>query len=347
MSPFPRYLRICTALISALLLGVAALNFCIDPLQHYRAATYPPLLVEQGRFRLPGLARHVPKEIIIAGTSVSKMQRPADVRAVFGKECLTLAMDGASAHEQYLIVRLALRTGRVKEVIWDINYEFLRGDANWVSDFDGAFPAYLYDENPINDVPNYLLSLDTAKNSAKVLASKAGLRAYPLVKPESFQEFPKSFQPGADSVAKALERRKERSARFRLLLPQFTDENLARSFQQNYVALVREFPNVKFHFFFPPFSEAYFRFIRSDAPELIAPLLNIRKAIFESVAVLPNAELHDIQSDIAMISDLSHYADPIHFDREYHLKVIEAIRSGSHRASAERLDAFTVFLKSR
>ena len=63
--------------------------------------------------------------------------------------------------------------------------------------------------------------------------------------------------------------------------------------------------------------------------------------------MLPNAELHDIQSDIAMISDLSHYADPIHFDREYHLKVIEAIRSGSHRASAERLDAFTVFLKSR
>ena len=37
----------------------------------------------------------------------------------------------------------------------------------------------------------------------------------------------------------------------------------------------------------------------------------------------------------------------IHFDREYHLKVIEAIRSGSHRASQERLDTFAAFIKNR
>lgn len=340
MNPASRYIRI-VLIVAAILLGsVGALNYLIDPLQHYRPATYPPLLVKEGRYRLPGLARHTTAQLITTGTSVTKMQLPSEMKRVFGLDGLNLAMDGASAHEQYLLLRLALRTGRVKEVIWDINFEYLRGTPTWVSDFDGAFPAYLYDDRLPNDLPNYLLSLDITKHSLKILT-----HAYPKHTPDSFQQLPKDFATGTALVEKAIPRRLKALPKFRALIPEFTDANLHENFRQNYIALIREYPAVRFRLYFPPFSSAYMRFTRDHVPELIPPFLASRAAIFKELAALPNAELHDIQSDIPLISDLTHYADPIHFDRTYHTRVLEIIRDGTHRASEQRLAEFAKFLR--
>ena len=138
MTTAPRYIRIFLLVATVVLGGIMALNYFIDPLQHYRSATYPALLVKEGRYRLPGLARNLNAQLVTAGTSVTKMQLPSEMKRVFGLDGLNLAMDGASAHEQFLLLRLALRTGRVKEVIWDLNFEYLRGSPTWVSDFDSG-----------------------------------------------------------------------------------------------------------------------------------------------------------------------------------------------------------------
>ena len=325
--------------------SVMALNYLIDPLQHYRKSTYPPLLVKESRYRLPGLARNFPAEIITAGTIVTKMQLPSEMKRIFGLDGLNLAMDGASAHEQFLLLRLALRTGRVKEVVWDVNFEYLRGNASWVSDFDGAFPAYLYDDSVVNDLSNYLLSLDITKHSVKVLARRLGVPAYPIRSVESFQQLPSDFAVGPEQVEKSMARRSKGIAKFRALIPEFTNERLIANFRQTFATLAQQFPNVRFRLYFPPFSSAYMRFIREHAPELIGPFILSRAAIMKEVALLSNAELHDIQSDITLISDLSHYADPIHFDRPYYTRVLEIVHDGTHRASEQRLSEFSRFLR--
>lgn len=321
--------------------GVMVMNYRVDPLQHFRKASYPALLVKEGRYRLPGLARHSAAPMVAAGTSVTKMQLPSEMKRVFGLDALNLSMDGASAHEQFLLLRLALRTGLVKQVIWDVNFEYLRGSPTWVSDFDGPFPGYLFDDSKANDLSSYLLNLDIAKHSAKVLARK-----YSVVTAESYQQLPKDFEVGPEAIKKAMERRMGKLEKFRALIPEFTDGNLIENFRQNFAALIREFPNVRFHLYYPPFSSVYATFLREHAPELIAPFLNSRASILKEVAALPNAELHDIQSDIALISDLAHYADPIHFDRSYYTRVLEIIHSGTHHASEQRLADFSKFLRA-
>ena len=340
-----RYLRRFAIVTAAVLAIIAVLNWRVDPLQHYRAASYPPLLVEQGRFRNPGLARHAPAEIIIAGTSVSAHIEPGDARAVFGKTALNLAMDGASAHEQFLLLRLALRTGHVREVVWDVNYEYLRGKPDWVSDYDGAFPGYLYDDSAWNDVQHYLLNLDTCKNTFRILARRCGIPAYKPRTTASFQEFESTLKYGPASIAQSIERRRKRKTNFRTLLPEFTRELLRDSFEKNYLALAHEFPTVKFRLYFPPFSAAYFQTIREIAPELIPVFLQSRDDVFAATRALPNVELHDLQSDIALITDASHYSDPIHFDPATHSLVLEWIHDGSHLASPERLATVRDFVE--
>lgn len=345
MSESTRYLRICSVVTVGALGGIALLNWRVDPLQHYRPASYPPLLVEPGRFRLPGVARHTTAELAIAGTSVSRNQQPAEAEHIFQKKTLNLAMDGASAHEQFLLLRLALQTGRVKEVIWDVNFEYLRGKPDWVSDYDGAFPGYLYDDFAGNDLPRYLLSLDTCKNTARILARKAGLAAYPDRSIASFQAFDAKKAYGNDAVERSMERRRKGVAAFRALIPQFTSQQLATSFSANYLALIKAHPEVRFRLYFPPFSKAYFDFLREYAPELLPVFRAYRRDVVAALQGLPNAELHDPQSDIALIEDLTHFADPIHFDPATHTRLLEGIHQGKWRSSPDRLESFERWLK--
>jgi hypothetical protein len=346
LNPAARYLRTFAIAAGVVLAAVALVNWRVDPLHHYRAEK-DGFLVGAARFRLPGLARHCEAGLVIAGTSVSVHQQTDE--GVFKKfyhepndprsRVLNLAMDGATAHEQYLLLRLALRTGRVKDVIWDVNYEYLRGKPDAVSDFDGTFPAYLYDDSALNDLPNYLLSISTTKDSLRILAKK-----YHRQYAGEFSMLKPGVPRGPAAIAKAMERRKKGAAAFRKLIPEFANENLRASFAHNHAALIREFPNVTFRLYFPPFSSAYFDFLREHAPELLPVFLRFREYIFAAVKELPNAELHDIQSDIALITDLSHYADPIHFDAATHVRVAADILSQSHRASSERLELFRKWL---
>ncbi len=318
---------------------IAIVNWRTDPLQHYRPAGYAPLLVEQSRFRNPGLARHCTAPVVIAGTSVSAYIEERDVAAMFEADTLNLGMDGASAHEQHLLLRLALRTGRVRRVIWDANFEYLRGNPEWVSDYDGAFPAYLYDDSPWNDLHTYLLGIDTCKNTARILAGR-----YPRRKPSDFHKLDPSRRFGTTAIARQMERRLANPGAFRRLIPEFTGDQLVASFRHNHLALIREFPGVHFDLWLPPFASPYFDFLRAVAPELIPEFLAFRRAIRAELSGLPNVTLHDIQADTAIVTGLDHFSDPIHFDRETSIRILEMIRNRTRPCTPGSLEAFEAWL---
>lgn len=341
-----RYLRIVLVFAALTLAGIALLNWRVDPLQHYRPAAYPPLLAEQERYRLPGLARHAPAETIVAGTSVSVDHDVAIVGKVFGGRALNLAMNGASAREQSLMVALALRHQRRREVVWDIHFEYFRGRADWVSDYDGAFPMYLFDERWVNDIPYYLLNLDTCKSSTRILAAKFGVATYKPRSPESFQPMLKADY-GPDAIARAMGRRRANAGGFRKLVAEFRPELMRASFEQNCVTLIRAQPGTHFHLYLPPLSSAYFGFLREIAPELIPVFLQFRDDVSALASALPNATLHDPQSDIALITDLRRYRDPIHFNQATAAELIEGMKAGRWKASPERLASFAEWLNAQ
>jgi len=328
-------------LFAALLLtGIALGNWWIDPLQHFRAASYPPLLVEPSRFRNPGLARQFAGNAVVAGTSVSRQLTPAAIREEFGWEALNLAMEGASAHEQFLVLRLALRSGRVRDVIWDVNYEFLRGAPEWVSDFDGNFPAYLYDERALNDLPDYLWNIDTCKNTARVLLGRAGWMAYPRRTPAEFSAPAPGVKFGPEVVERQWQRLWERRGALHARLPEYAGTQLKESFAANYLSLIREHPEVRFHLYFPPYSAAYYDFLRAAAPVLIDVLVQNRADVFELTRGLPNVELHDLHSAREITDDLRNYCDLIHYDPPTHRRVLTLLHSRNFVATQEGLRAF-------
>jgi hypothetical protein len=338
------YLKIFAGVTVAGAVGLVALNWLVDPLQFYRKAAYPPLLVGQKRFQAPGLAKNYDYDTVIIGTSMSENFQPQQVADKLGGKALNLSLQGASAREQSLMLQVALRSGKVRRVIWELNYEYLRGDPQWVSDYDGSFPFYFYDENVFNDLGHYLLSVDTAKQSLKVLLGRAGVRPYESRAPEDVFSWYRTKQFGVASVRRAWERAAKSRDSFRKQIPEYAAENLNANFDRNILPLLRDHADVKCHLFFPPFLAAYYANVRKVSPQILANLAANRRHVFEQTRGLPNVELFDFQTAEEIIFDLDDYCDLMHFNLRVNDTLLEAIRDGRHQMTAEgsrELEALT------
>ncbi len=340
--PHRRYLAIFAALTAAFLATVGVVNWRVDPLQYYRKAAYPPDFADQMRYQNPGLARNYPYDSLILGTSVSLGFTSAQFRENFGWEAINLAMSGASAHEQSLLLQVALRTGRVQRVFWDINHEYLRGDPNWVSDYDGAFPAYFYEENPWSKIPNYLLNIDAAKSSARILLKRCGLPAYHPRKLEELSALHPTHHIGRESVLASYRKALTPPIFFRDHVRDFAPEVTAKSFEVNYLALIRAHPEVTFELWFPPYSVARDALLQASDPTVLADLFAFKRYVLEQTAPLPNVHLHDFQGAAELAQNLDHYSDTVHFDDDIRARILSAV-SGRNAiatpASLERSEA--------
>jgi hypothetical protein len=332
-----RYLRLCGALALALAALVAAVNWLVDPLQFYRKAAYPPDFAEQARFQNPGLARNYPCDAVLTGTSVSLGFTAGEIRDRLGWDALNLAMSGASAHEQSLMLEVALQTGRARHVLWDLNFEYFRGSPDWVSDYDGAFPAYFYDNNPWNEIPHYLLNIDTTKASARVLLQRAGLHLY---RPRPLGELSRlatAHPPGRASVLQSLRKAESAPSLFQEQPGEFTREKLTRSFEENVLRPIRSHPEVTFDLWFPPFSVAREALLNETAPGVWNSMFHWKEDIVREAGALPNVRLHDFEGLPGIVLDLDHYSDTVHFDDAIRSRIIEAVANGSARATSESL----------
>lgn len=93
---------------------------------YHRPSWYTPLLSEEERYQNPGLAKNYDYDNIIIGTSMTENFLPSQVDASLGGTTLKLSMEGSTVDEHYKIAKLALETGKVKQVLWGLDYFSLK-----------------------------------------------------------------------------------------------------------------------------------------------------------------------------------------------------------------------------
>ncbi len=327
---YKKFLGLVFGLTAAMTVSIALLNYRVDPLQFYRKAQYPPLLTGEKRFQNPGLAKNYHYDSIVMGTSLSENFLSHVIKEKLGWTALNFSMPGASAREQRLMLNLALETGKVKNVLWDVNYEYLRGSSNWVANFDGVFPEHFYDTKSWNELHTYLLNVDTTKDSAKVLLRKLGIKAYPDSTLDELYTWHTRRVFGTESVRKAWKRATDKRPTFVSQIPEYAVTNLNANFDQSFLAEITKHPEVKFHLYFPPFTVGYYAHVFATSPEIFQNMLANRRHIFERTKSLSNVELYDFQGDAKITTDLANYCDLIHFNTNINEHILDAVRTKQH-----------------
>lgn len=328
---FKRYLKL---LFGAFIFAcgiLIALNWWIDPLQFYRRATYPPFLIGEKRFQAPGLVKNYPYDTLVVGTSVSENFEAKTIKEKLGLDALNVSMQGASAREQSLVLTLALKTGKVRRVIWDINYEYLRGDPQWVANYDGNFPFYFYDANPLDKINNYLLNVDTAKSSLKILLQRCGWHTYHSQTPDELYPWYRLKKSGVENVAKAWRRAGPDGRHvLRGAVADYWLTNLNANFDLHVLQPIREHPEVRFDMYFPPFSIGYYAAVHAGLPEIYEHMLQNKQYIFAQTRNLPNVQLFDFQPLPDIVYDPENYFDLVHFNHHVGDYILDSLRLEHH-----------------
>lgn len=321
--------------ITVIGLGILGLiNFIVDPLQFYRTPRYVPYYSDQQRYQNPGLAKNYDYDTIILGTSMTEGFLPSSVNKSLNCKTLKLSISGATIKEQNMIANLALRTGKVKNVIWGVDfYKLIYDDVN--TEF-GPFPFYLYDSNPINDF-NYLLNYDTSTQSLMIIRSQLN----PGIKPynsdlEHLNNYNYSgFVFNREEVLKVVRKKlKEKSYDQH----NYDFSKYKTNIDRNFLDVVRNSPHTNFYIFFPPYSIFYYKLNYEYNKSAFYFNEKIKKYIVDQLSPYDNVKIFDFQdvSDITFNSD--NYKDTGHYNEKINDYIIESLKTGKHQLTSYNIE---------
>lgn len=306
--------------------GMAAFNYAVDPFQYYRVAKLfkPVLWGGMQRHQNAGLAGNFSQDTVIVGSSVTENFLPGDVRRLWGKAATKLSISGSTAHEQFLVLRSALKTGRVKNVFWGLDTGAFYFASTAVRDDQAPFPWHMYRDNGAPNI-EYLLGLGTTRLSI------AALKGYGETNFDAYHAWHDKFEFGPAVTIKAwggtCASFKQKYVEGQQLPSADLLKKRDASIQQNLVELIRAHPEVKFHLFLPPLATL----IYIPAGGGFLPLhLSFRVKLAESVLGFSNVRLFEFQSDPSIAGDLNRFKDPLHFDLKTTQQIIESIHNGNH-----------------
>ncbi len=173
-------------LVAALFLFV----LLIDPYDNvpFSPPIERPMMDDNQRFLYPGLVRSGKFDSAVFGTSTSRLLRPAQLDELFGGRFANLAMNSATAWEQYRIADLFLRTVPApRTVVFGIDRVWCEPDADTQRLTFRPFPPWMYDDDRWNDLA-YLLNGKTLEIAGRLVEYHLGLRP-PRLGPDGYERF--------------------------------------------------------------------------------------------------------------------------------------------------------------
>lgn len=295
-------------------IGAAGLTAILDPWQIYhRAYGYTPYLSNEQRYQNPGLALRYDYDTIIIGTSMTENFLPSEVDQALGGKTMKLSIRGSTSDEHYKMAKLALSTGKVKKVLWGLDYFSLKTGT------EEDFPDYLYDQRWWNDYP-YWFNYSVYQQFAKSLwRTWQGAQDQDM---EYLYNWNDDVVFGKEEVANAYAKANSEEAYFSL--NEEPIDVLQQRFRTDILSLVKEYPDVEFIFYYPPYSILRQSVWYYSNPTRFENQLEMRSWMYEELSNHENASVYDFQA-----SDWTHhldlYKDLSHHNQEVNSWIIQAI----------------------
>lgn len=326
------YNRVFGAVCAVVLGGTALVNAVVDPYRHFHDGWAGLPYPKNERYLVPGLLKNSKYEFdaVTIGTSHSANFQPSVMEQVLGWKTLRCTLDGSIIPEQLLALRTALRTGRVRHVLWGIDYfAMLEPPENVVR--NGRTPLFFYEPNWRTPFL-YLLSGGTLQESWGLLRGHGETDL--SLRGNWYRHQANKF--GEALMLKATPKWVDYKRKQNLRpVPEIQDANL-----REIIRTIGEYPEVEFVCLLPPISVLSAVADFSGDDELFLERLRFRRDLFAAASKLPNACVYDFEQAYAVTHDFSKYKDPTHYDQSISDWMIGEIRAGRCRAWPEDVASF-------
>lgn len=320
---------------------VIILTVVLDPLQFYHKSFYPPIYSNEQRYQNPGLAKNYDYDTIIIGTSMTENFLPSEVDKDLGGKTLKLSVRGSTADEHNAIASVALETGKVKRVLWGLDYFSLKMGSK--EEIDN--PQYLYDDKWWNDYKywfNYSIYQDLYKEA--VLRPLNGMKPRQL---EYLYNWNREVTFGAKKVASVYKSSRAGEAYFGL--NEEPIETIKEAFNKYILELVEKHPEVEFDFYYPPYSVLRQKVWEDTNNTRYINQLEMKEWMFEQFDKLPNVNVYDFQVESAWTYNLDLYKDLSHHNQDVNSWIADAIgkEDPKYKVTKDNVKQFTLDMEEQ
>ena len=154
---YERWARRFLAVLLAALALCGGIVYAVDPCLYYRMPEDRLPAFFNERYQAAGMAKNVPADTVLLGTSMAANYRAAWIEEFYGGAGLRITIPDGYFSEFDQVVDLLFRENPPERVLFALDLNALIRDGGGVTD---AMPEYLYNRNPLDDV-KYLLNKDS------------------------------------------------------------------------------------------------------------------------------------------------------------------------------------------
>lgn len=327
MKRFKKWILSIAALTLSLLLLAAALVVWIDPFFQYHAPLADfPYLVDNQLTQNPGMAKHMDYDSVILGSSMTVNFNTHWFEELMGVHAIKLNYSGAYPKDQANIMDIIFNSGHeVKTVFLGIDVMTYTGG---VEETKYPIPAYLYDDNYLNDV-QYLLNKDVLLNYVLRPLADPDKTDLATVYQSWWTDEYYNIQWVMHNYVPPEAAAQETPADAYI---ESTDKNL----RVNLCPYIEQNPDTTFYIFFPPYSILYWNDVMQE--NCMEATMREYAYIAGTLLAYNNVRVFYFPNREEIVTDLNNYADYTHYHARYNRFMTECFADGiSEVKSAEEM----------
>ena len=323
-----RWIKLVLASFAGILAVGALVTIAVDPCMRYSWRLGPSLYIMDYE-TIPGMLRHEQYDSLIIGSNTSQNFNLKEFRKQMQISPVKATASGCywATGKIFLDLALDARKDSLKTVIQSLE---IPAFFNPPDRHKTELPGFLYEPPRFPDCCywwNFDIWNEYCKNIRRILlkskSSWADYQNRDLMYAGDYRADLKKF--GAERL-----KREFHNNRFRPLpFPPEKFQNFENSFRRNILDSVSSNPEIRFIFYFPPYSSFYLMEMHNTGQ--LSPALAARERITEQLLSFSNVELFDFQADFKTISNPNHYKDLIHFIPPINDQMVRDMRTGENQ----------------
>lgn len=306
------------------LLGTVFLVFLLvyifDPYFHFhKPFSFVAYRLYDERYTNDGISRHFEYDTIITGTSMAQNFKTSELDTLFECQSVKETFSGAGYQELADNLERALqRNTELKTVIWTMDYNGFIREKNWTQYAD--YPTYLYDDNLWNDVSyvynKSILYHGVLPNITKTLLGQESTTM------DEYSSWNK--ETGFEYIMASYDRWDEKAD----MIDGLTEEErqmVTANVKENFVDLIKQYPNTTFYIFYTPYSICYWDFLNQEG--MMQMQFEAEQIATELLLSCPNVKLFNFYDQYDVVTNTDNYRDKEHYSAEINTKILEWMAS--------------------
>ena len=273
------------------------------------------------------VARYGRGDKLVLGSSLSERVNYDEFNLAMGGDVLNSAGATNLVSEQAFLLKDTVDRRQIKEVYWEM---FLN-----LKDFTAQkpqFPSFAMNRSILDDW-HYLISSAVFVRAVRTLVggynSKVG----------DFNSTRRSFSENEYGRDRPITERARliRGWNKQKLFWDIKEDSLRESLQSVVVPLLRNYPDIKFHFVFPPAGIFALKELDRNLNKTGLSLSKFNCILVQELSQYPNAQIYNFQVE-EMVKDFKEYSDALHYSEKVSTKVAIGLRSEDFRVYESTCD---------